>query len=204
MIVIADMEGEDYSREETVTGEKPISDHRRRLKKLLLLLPKKGNSQKVPELDRDRLLIDPPTDLVSKKKGFAAAAFRGLGCTTSSAQVYAPSTTASVAAAAVRSSADWQGKKSRSRRRKSVVKKNERERERERRNQTSGDMWCAPGMGFSVGDASIDCVAPSFQLHRSQSRGRVAAAAVDSERMLQREVFSSSLFCLFVCLFVLK
>lgn len=186
------MAGADYDREEGGGEGKPISDHRRRLRKLLLLIPKKGNAQQVPELERDRLLIDPPTDPVSKKKGFAAAAFRGLGCTTSSAQVYAPSTTASVAAAAVRSSADWQGKKSRSRRKKSKVKKNGR-------NQTSGDLWCAPGMGFSGGDALIDCVAPSFQLHRSQSRGRVAASAVDSERMFQREVFF--FFFFLVCLF---
>lgn len=152
------------------------------------------------DADQDRLLSGLSCDFTSRKKGFSAAAFRGLGCAmTSKAHVFAPTTIHSDAAAeAVRASADWEGRRSRSRRKKmSKINKEKSEREREmvgfqsfpvRRNQP-GDMWCAPGIGFSSGDASVDCVLPSFQQNRrSLSRGSVMAVA-GSERIVREVLF---------------
>ncbi|WOL16909.1 hypothetical protein Cni_G25697 [Canna indica] len=86
-------------------------------------------------------LPPPPSSSPGRKKGLAAAAFRGFGCAWASAsQAYAP---------AVRSSADWQGKRPRRRRGKT--------RKKERKGQVGGDVWCAPGIPFAA-EASVDCV----------------------------------------------
>ncbi|XP_042379642.1 uncharacterized protein LOC121972091 isoform X1 [Zingiber officinale] len=85
----------------------------------------------------------PPPSPPKMRKGLAAAAFRGLGCASEAAsQAFSP------AAAAVRSSADWQGKRTRRRRGK---------KKKERKSQVGGDVWCAPGIPFAA-EASVDCV----------------------------------------------
>ncbi|KAG6486411.1 uncharacterized protein LOC122008854 [Zingiber officinale] len=76
------------------------------------------------------------------KRGIVASAFRGLGCASASAsRAYSP------AAAAVRSSADWQGRQPWQQRRKN----------KDRKCQVGGDVWCAPGIPFAA-EASVDCV----------------------------------------------
>ncbi|XP_057415923.1 uncharacterized protein LOC130710607 isoform X2 [Lotus japonicus] len=113
-----------------------------------------------------------------KKSNFSAAAFRGLGCTAgASQQVSVP--------AAIRASADWQGKKGR---------KKKHKRNSSNKNCHGGmvdgssatcvdfqDVWCGPGIGFS-GDAvaaSVDCVV---------SRKNVSARGkIDVEKIAQRE-----------------
>lgn len=98
---------------------------RRRLRALLLLQKREA----LPE-ENPFLLASGAAPQAPKKKGFAIAsvALRGLGCTSSSAaQVHAPSS--GDAAAAVRSSADWQAKRSRrSGRKKGKVKKKDRDK----------------------------------------------------------------------------
>ncbi|WOK92470.1 hypothetical protein Cni_G01161 [Canna indica] len=108
----------------------------------------------------------PPSPPGGKKKGIAAAAFRGLGCASASAsQAFAP------AVAAVRSSADWQGKRARRRRGK--------KKKKERRGQVGGDVWCAPGIPFAA-EASVDCVVAHQPMG---GRGR----PVDAAERIHRE-----------------
>ncbi|RRT84242.1 hypothetical protein B296_00012709 [Ensete ventricosum] len=104
------------------------------------------------------------------KMGLTAVAFRGLGCTSAAASdTYAP------AAAAVRASADWQGKQPRERKGKKKRKKKERGSQ-----GGGGDVWCAPGMPFAA-EASVNCVAAHQPM---VARGRPGGA---SER-IHREV----------------
>ncbi|XP_058091416.1 uncharacterized protein LOC131237586 isoform X1 [Magnolia sinica] len=96
--------------------------------------------------------FSPSSSSSSKKTIFTSATFRGLGCA-SHAEVSAP------AAAAVRSSADWQAKR--------VRKKKQRRKKQpsgSSSSNTSGpavvvpDVWCSPGIGFVADDAAVDCV----------------------------------------------
>ncbi|KAG0459973.1 hypothetical protein HPP92_023101 [Vanilla planifolia] len=113
--------------------------------------------------DQSPLISFPPpaTTAGGKSKAFASSSFRGLGCASSTASQAYPTTSA---AAAVRSSADWEGKRHRKRRAK--LKK------KERRGQSlpsalgsaSTDLWCAPGIAFVTGDDSVDCLVSSRDL----------------------------------------
>lgn len=152
----------------------------------LLLLKKYSDAPKPPE--RNPLIA-------SKKKGFAAAAFRGFGCASAAAsQVHAPAAVS--AAAAVRSSADWQGGGRRARKRRAKQKKR-----KERRGNGSGagsgaasatDVWCAPGIAFGADARPVDCVVAHHPV--------VARARADSERVHRevRFISSSSLVSLFI------
>jgi hypothetical protein len=105
-------------------------------------------------------LPPPPAD-EGRRKGFASAALRGLGCTSAAAsQAYAPGS----AAAAVRSSADWHGRRHR-----------RRSKGKERRKERGGggglvsggigaDVWCAPGIPFAAEASSVDCVVARHQM----------------------------------------
>ncbi|CAO2171093.1 unnamed protein product [Urochloa humidicola] len=104
-----------------------------------------------------------------RRKGFASAALRGLGCTSAAAsQAYAPG---AAAAAAVRSSADWHGRQ-------------RRRRGKERGGGGGGgsgggivtggigaDVWCAPGIPFAAEASSVDCVVARHQMVGRSGRG---------------------------------
>ncbi|KAG1347065.1 pre-mRNA-splicing ATP-dependent RNA helicase prp28 [Cocos nucifera] len=154
-------------------GTSPSSDRRGGLRRLLPL--RKDFISPKPAAERNPLIIpssrspppaSPPAPSVGKKKGFAAAAFRGLGCASAaSSQALVPA-----AAAVVRSSADWQGKRPRRRRAK---------QKKERRGQAGGgDVWCAPGIPFAA-DASVDCVVSH---HQMIGRGRANGERIHRER----------------------
>ncbi|CAL4948011.1 unnamed protein product [Urochloa decumbens] len=119
------------------------------------------------------LPLTPPAE--GRRKGFASAALRGLGCTSAAAsQAYAPG---AAAAAAVRSSADWHGRR--------------RRRGKERRKERGGggggggsgggggivtggigaDVWCAPGIPFAAEASSVDCVVARHQMVARGGRG---------------------------------
>ncbi|KAG5030275.1 hypothetical protein AAZV13_05G207800 [Glycine max] len=116
-----------------------------------------------------------------KKSNFSASTFRGLGCTAgSSQQVSVP--------AVIRSSADWQGKKTR--------KKKHKRSNRSSKNKTFHggvlegsnpgcvdfqDVWCGPGIGFSTdAAASVDCVVARKNV--SSARGKI-----DVDKITHRE-----------------
>ncbi|XP_020221867.1 uncharacterized protein LOC109804452 [Cajanus cajan] len=93
-----------------------------------------------------------------KKSNFSSATLRGLGCTAGAAQqVSVP--------AVIRSSADWQGKKTRKKKHKrsSNNSKNKTFHGGVLEGSNPGcvdfqDVWCGPGIGFSADAASVDCV----------------------------------------------
>ncbi|KAJ0962661.1 hypothetical protein J5N97_027783 [Dioscorea zingiberensis] len=139
----------------------------------LLLLKKYSDAPKPP--DRNPLIG-------SKKKGFAAAAFRGFGCASAAAsQVHAPA--AASAAAAVRSSADWQGGGRRARKRRAKQKKRKERRANGSGSgsgaASAGDVWCAPGIAFGADARPVDCVVAH---HPIMGRGRVDSERVHRER----------------------
>ncbi|KAK7320127.1 hypothetical protein RJT34_04861 [Clitoria ternatea] len=127
-----------------------------------------------------------PTINVRKKTNFSAATFRGLGCTAgASQQVSVP--------AVIRTSADWQGKKTRK-------KKHKRNSNRNKvchggvlessNNPSAGgsgggcvdfqDVWCGPGIGFSADSAaSVDCVVARKNV---SSRGKVDVDKIHPHR----------------------
>ncbi|KAK7271216.1 hypothetical protein RJT34_26930 [Clitoria ternatea] len=97
-------------------------------------------------------------------RNFSASTFRGFGCTAAASQkVSVP--------AVIRSSADWEGKKNR----KKKHRRNSNSNSNSNSNRTScdgvvvvdddgcvdvQDVWCGPGIGFSIDAASssVDCV----------------------------------------------
>ncbi|RDX88154.1 putative E3 ubiquitin-protein ligase RHG1A [Mucuna pruriens] len=114
-----------------------------------------------------------------KKSNFSAATFRGLGCTAgASQQVSVP--------AVIRTSADWQGKKTRK-------KKHKRNSSSKNKGFHGGvlegsnpgcvdfqDVWCGPGIGFSAdAAASVDCVVTRKNV---SARGKI-----DVDKMTHRE-----------------
>ncbi|WVZ25921.1 hypothetical protein V8G54_004465 [Vigna mungo] len=131
--------------------------------------------------------IDTPTinaTAQSKKKtNFSAATFRGLGCTAgASQQVSVP--------AVIRSSADWQGKKTRKKKHKRTTSggKNKTFHGGILEGSNPGcvdfqDVWCGPGIGFSADTAaSVDCVVARKNV---SARGKI-----DVDKITHREVFS--------------
>lgn len=139
-------------------GGSPTAERRRGIRRLLL---PRGEASSAP-------LPPPAAAEAGRRKGFASAALRGLGCTsTAASQAYAPGA-GSAAAAAVRSSADWHG-----RRRKG------KDRRKERGagggggglvgGGIGGDVWCAPGIPFAAEASSVDCVVAR---HQMLGRGR--------------------------------
>ncbi|KAL5226573.1 hypothetical protein ABZP36_014838 [Zizania latifolia] len=138
----------------------PAGERQRGIRRLLL--PRgEGTSSSPPP---------PPPQVVAtpegRRKGFASAALRGLGCTSAAAsQAYAPGA-GTAAAAAARSSADWHGRR--------------RRRGKEKRKERGGvaglvgggigaDVWCAPGIPFAAEASSVDCVVAR---HQMVGRGR--------------------------------
>lgn len=123
-----------------------------------------------------------------RKKNFASAKFRGLGCAASS-QVSVP--------AVIRTSADWQAKKVRKKKQRSLQQQQQKKSGNKGVNAVAPnppaasvecvvpDVWCAPGIGFSADAASVDCV-----VARRPASGR---GKVDGDKINQREV-SFSLF----------
>ncbi|RWW52506.1 hypothetical protein BHE74_00041085 [Ensete ventricosum] len=147
------------------------SSARRSLRHLLFNPPSPSCPRPHPAADWNPLIAPPPPQpplpppSPRKKQGLAAKAFRGLGCASESAsQAFAP------AAAAVRTSADWRGKRPRRRREK---------KKGERKNQAIGDVWCAPGMPFAA-EASVDCVVAHQPM--------VARGRPDAAERIHREV----------------
>ncbi|CAM0882219.1 unnamed protein product [Alopecurus aequalis] len=141
-------------------GGSPTAERRRGIRRLLLPRGEASSSSSPP------LLPPPVAAEAGRRKGFASAALRGLGCTSAAAsQAYAPGA-GSAAAAAVRSSADWHG-----RRRKA------KDRRKERGGGGGGlvaggigaDVWCAPGIPFAAEASSVDCVVAR---HQMLGRGR--------------------------------
>ena len=119
------------------------------------------------------------------RKNFASAKFRVLGCAASS-QVSVP--------AVIRTSADWQAKKVR--KKKQQKKSGNKGVNAVAPNPAAAsvecvvpDVWCAPGIGFSVDAASVDCV-----VARRPASGR---GKVDGDKINQREVSFSILLSLF-------
>ncbi|XP_027342293.1 uncharacterized protein LOC113855045 [Abrus precatorius] len=115
-----------------------------------------------------------------KKTNFSAATFRGLGCTAgASQQVSVP--------AVIRTSADWQGKKTRKKKHKrnSSSNKNKACHGGGLEGSNPGcvdfqDVWCGPGIGFSAdAAASVDCVVARKNV---SSRGKI-----DVEKISHRE-----------------
>ncbi|KAK9091787.1 hypothetical protein Sjap_024964 [Stephania japonica] len=128
-----------------------------------------------------------------KKKKKSTFGVRGLGCTSSAhaQQVSAP------AAVVIRSSADWQSKKSRKKKKNKKKKNKIGETTTTTTTTTSAptsantpapapapapsmiDVWCAPGMAFAAADAtsSVDCVVSRRPLIQNQGRPIIDAAA---------------------------
>lgn len=128
-----------------------------------------------------------PSSIIThrKKNNFSSATFRGLGCTASaSQQVSVP--------AVIRTSADWEKKKTR--KKKQTNSKNKTHQgivdglhfhPNSSFNSAScldaQDVWCGPGIGFSADTAdSVDCV-----VARRNVSGR---GKIDLEKMGSREV----------------
>ncbi|RCV26872.1 hypothetical protein SEVIR_5G282500v4 [Setaria viridis] len=149
----------------------PAAERRRGIRRLLLHPRGEGSSSSPPP--PLPLSPSPPAAEEGRRKGFASAALRGLGCTSAAAsQAYAPGGAA--AAAAVRSSADWHGRR--------------RRRGKERRKERGGggggggggglvtggigaDVWCAPGIPFAAEASSVDCVVARHQMVGRGGRG---------------------------------
>jgi hypothetical protein len=145
-----------------MSGDRSPTVERRRGIRRLLLHPRGEASSSSPPPPA-------PAPEEGRRKGFATAALRGLGCTSASAsQAYAPGEAA--AAAAVRSSADWQGRR--------------RRRGRDRRKERGGgggggfvtggigaDVWCAPGIPFAAEASSVNCVVARHQMVGRGGRG---------------------------------
>lgn len=127
-----------------------------------------------------------PSSIIThrKKNNFSSATFRGLGCTASaSQQVSVP--------AVIRTSADWEKKKTR--KKKQTNSKNKTQQgivdglhfhPNSSFNSAScldaQDVWCGPGIGFSADTAdSVDCV-----VARRNVSGR---GKIDLEKMGSRE-----------------
>ncbi|GJM93498.1 hypothetical protein PR202_ga10060 [Eleusine coracana subsp. coracana] len=139
----------------------PTPERRRGIRRLLLARGEAGSSSSSPPQPAEE----------GRRKGFASAALRGLGCASAAAsQAYAPGS-----AAAVRSSADWHGRRRRG--------KGSKERRRKERGGGGGgggglvsggigaDVWCAPGIPFAAEASSVDCVVAR---HQMVARGRGA------------------------------
>ena len=122
-----------------------------------------------------------------KKNNFSSATLRGLGCTTAaSQQVSVP--------AVIRTSADWEKKKTRKKKQKSSKNKTQQGivdashfQPNSSMNSAScldaQDVWCGPGIGFSAdAAASVDCV-----VARRHASGR---GKIDLEKINQREVLT--------------
>jgi hypothetical protein len=141
-------EGRERLVNPSMAGDRsPTAERRRGIRRYLLARGEAGGSSSSP----------PPPAEEGRRKWFASAALRGLGCT-SAAQAYAPGT------AAVRSSADWHGRRGEG---------NERRKERGGSGLVSGgigaDVWCAPGIPFAAEASSVDCVVAR---HQMAARGR--------------------------------
>ncbi|KAG8077614.1 hypothetical protein GUJ93_ZPchr0007g3910 [Zizania palustris] len=139
-------------------GGSPTGERRRGIRRLLLPRGERSSSSPPP----------PPPHVVAeegRRKGFASAALRGLGCTSAAAsQAFAPGVGAgTAAAAAVRSSADWHGQR----------RRRGKEKRKERGVLVGGgigaDVWCAPGIPFAAEASSVDCVVAR---HQMVGRGR--------------------------------
>lgn len=135
-----------------------------------------------------------------KKNNFSSATFRGLGCTTAaSQQVSVP--------AVIRTSADWQKKKTRKKKQKNSKNKTQGIIDGSHFQPNSNfnsascldaqDVWCGPGIGFSAdAAASVDCVVAR---RHASARGKI-----DVEKMSQREVLAFPfLLNLFLSFFLL-
>ncbi|KQK09281.1 uncharacterized protein LOC100824389 [Brachypodium distachyon] len=138
-------------------GPSPTAERRRGIRRLLLPRGEASSSSSPTPLS------PPAAAEVGRRKGFASAALRGLGCTSAAAsQAYAPGAGAA-AAAAVRSSADWHGRRRRG-----------KDRRKERGGGGGGaglvgggigaDVWCAPGIPFAAEASSVDCVVARHQM----------------------------------------
>jgi len=162
-----------------MAGDRSPAAERRRGIRRLLLNPRgeAASSSSPPPL--------PPAAEEGRRKGFASAALRGLGCTSAAAsQAYAPG-------AAVRSSADWHGRR----------RRNGKERRKERGGGGGGgggsggglvtggigaDVWCAPGIPFAAEASSVDCVVAR---HQMVGRGGRGAEAERSHREVRHMAF---------------
>jgi len=182
----------------------PTAERRRGIRRLLLHPRGEASSSSPPPPPRPPV----PAQEEGRRKGFASAALRGLGCASSAAsQAYAPG--AAAAATAVRSSADWHGGRRRRR---------GKDRRKDRGAGGGGgggggggfvtggigaDVWCAPGIPFAAEASSVDCV-----VARHQMVGRGGGRGADGDRP-HREVCvstDSSLLLPLACfdLFVLR
>ncbi|XP_038894454.1 E3 ubiquitin-protein ligase MBR2 isoform X2 [Benincasa hispida] len=127
-----------------------------------------------------------PSSIITnrKKNNFSSATLRGLGCTTAaSQQVSVP--------AVIRTSADWERKKTRKKKQKNSKNKTQQgivdaSHFQPNSNINSAscldaqDVWCGPGIGFSAdAAASVDCV-----VARRHASGR---GKIDLEKITQRE-----------------
>ncbi|KAL0906798.1 hypothetical protein M5K25_025320 [Dendrobium thyrsiflorum] len=130
------------------------SPGRRNLRRLL-----RFRKPAVTSADQNALTLPsssrPPPQTAStdsdRRKSFASPTFLGLGCASSASSQACPPGTA---AAAVRSSADWQGKRTLRRR----TKKKNKERHSSTLVAPVADVWCAPGISLAAVDDSVDCV----------------------------------------------
>lgn len=150
--------------QEAMSGDRSSTAERRRGIRRLLLHPRGEASSPPPPPPA-------PAPEEGRRKGFASAALRGLGCTSAAAsKAYAPG---AAAAAALRSSADWHGRR--------------RRRGKDRRKERGGggagaggglvtggigaDVWCAPGIPFAAEASSVDCVVARHQTVGRGGRG---------------------------------
>ena len=128
-----------------------------------------------------------------KKNNFSSATFRGLGCTNAaSQQVSVP--------AVIRTSADWEKKKTRKKKQKNSKNKTHQgivDASHFHPNSSTNsascldaqDVWCGPGIEFAAdAAASVDCV-----VARRHASGR---GKIDLEKINQREVLCFTLFLL--------
>ncbi|AQK97634.1 putative E3 ubiquitin-protein ligase HIP1 [Zea mays] len=155
-----------------MSGDRSSTAERRRGIRRLLLHPRGEASSPPPPPPA-------PAPEEGRRKGFASAALRGLGCTSAAAsKAYAPG---AAAAAALRSSADWHGRR--------------RRRGKDRRKERGGggagaggglvtggigaDVWCAPGIPFAAEASSVDCVVAR---HQTVGRGGRGAEGERSHR----------------------
>ncbi|XP_014517318.1 uncharacterized protein LOC106774794 [Vigna radiata var. radiata] len=136
-------------------------------------------SNNTPSSNNDTPIIN-ATAQSKKKNNFSAATFRGLGCTAgASQQVSVP--------AVIRSSADWQGKKTRKKKHKRTTSggKNKTFHGGILEGSNPGcvdfqDVWCGPGIGFSADTAaSVDCVVARKNV---SARGKI-----DVDKITHRE-----------------
>ncbi|XP_020572056.1 probable E3 ubiquitin-protein ligase RHG1A [Phalaenopsis equestris] len=130
------------------------SPGRRNLRRLLQLRTpgvESADQNPLTSLSSSRPPPQEATTNVDKRKSIASQTFLGLGCSSSaSSQVCAPG----AAASTVRSSADWQGRR--------TVRRRHKNKKKERRSSPPvapvADVWCSPGIALVAVDDSVDCV----------------------------------------------